>query len=737
MNRTTFQISSAPAFVAQYRSRVRSTSVSTSMMLAALLVCMATAAAQKPVYPVTRTVEQTDTYFGTKVADPFRWLEDDTTAEVAAWVRAQNDVTFAYLNRIPFRDRLRQRLETIYNYERYSAPGLRGSYYTFSKNDGLQNQSVIYIQKGPRGKPEVLIDPNTLSTDGTTRLAFGALSKDARYYAYGVSHAGSDWVEIFVMEREGRVKLADHVQWVKVSGLSWRGDGFYYSRYDVPAEAGTAFSAKNENHRVYYHRVGTTQSEDQLVFEDPKHPQRFHTVSVTEDERFLILNISDRGTGRKGNAFSVRDLRSSDPAWIPIVTSFDDSYGVIDHVDGRLLVSTDKDAPNHKVVLIDPAHPREADWKLILPEMPQPLVSVNSAGGRIFAVHTQDVSHRVSVHRLDGTFESEIRLPALGAVSGFGGERDQMQVFYTFTSFTHPPTIFSYDIPTRRSRVYRRAAIRFRSSDYDVRQVFVPSRTVGAPDDRPKIPMYFVSKKGSRLAGRNPALLTGYGGFNVSLMPSFNPLLIAWLEQGGVFAQVNLRGGGEYGELWHQAGTKRNKQNVFNDFIAAAEWLIANRYTTPATLAIQGGSNGGLLVGAVMNQRPDLFRVALPAVGVMDMLRFHRFTIGWNWIPDYGSSDAEADFRNLLAYSPLHNIRPAAYPSTLVTTADHDDRVVPAHSFKYIAALQAAQQGDHPVLIRIETKSGHGASSTRKRIEETADAYAFALWEMGVEWKSR
>jgi prolyl oligopeptidase len=695
-------------------------------------ITLSLAAAQPLSYPVTRTMAQADTYFGSVVTDPYRWLEDDTTAEVADWVKTQNELTFAYLRGIPFRDKLLKRMEELYDYERYSAPARKGQYYIYSKNDGLQNQSVVYIQKGLNAKAEILIDPNTLSADGTTRLSFGALSKDTRHYAYGVSRGGSDWVDVYVMRVEDRKLLVDHLQWVKISGVSWLGDGFYYSRYDAPAQSGTAYSAKNENHKVFFHRIGTAQSEDQLIYEDPKHPQRFHNVTVTDDERFLVLTVSDRGTGKKGNAFSVRDLRSGNPAWTPIVSSFGDSYGVLDDIDGKLLVSTDKDAPNRKVVLIDPAHPQDSNWKLILPETPQPLESVTFAGGRIFATYLKDVVHHVSVFDPAGKFECEIALPGPGAVSGFGGERNQAQVFYTFSSFTHPPTIFSYDIASRRSRVFRRSQAAFKPSDFEAKQVFYKSRTAGLPNDHPKIPMFIVSKKGTRLNGSNPVMLYGYGGFNATMNPSFNPLLVAWLEQGGIFVQANLRGGGEYGESWHQAGARLNKQNVFNDFIAAAEWLIANKYTSPAHLAIRGGSNGGLLVGAVTNQRPDLFRVALPAVGVMDMLRFHKFTIGWNWIPDYGTSDNETDFRNLYAYSPLHNIKDTLYPATLVTTADHDDRVVPAHSFKYVATLQAHQRGEHPALIRVETKSGHGASSTRKRIETAADEYAFAMWNLGM-----
>jgi prolyl oligopeptidase len=692
-------------------------------------VCSAPQFAQQRFdYPQTRKVDHVDTYHGTKVPDPYRWLEDDNSPETAQWVEAENKVTFAYLERIPYRAELKKRLETLYNYPKYGAPSRKGDYFFFSKNDGLQNQSVLYIQNGLTGTPEVLIDPNTWSADGTSRLGAFALSKDGRYAVVGVSRAGSDWQEYGVMELATKTMLPDRLEWIKVSGASWRGDGFFYSRYPAPAK-GRELSSANENHQVYFHKVGTPQSADELVFQDPANPQRFHMVGTTEDERFAVLAVSDRGKGKKGNAVFVRDLAKNETTFRPLIgTIGDDTFGVIDNVGDKLLVQTDKGAPNGKVVLIDPANPAEANWKTILPERPEPLQDAGTAGGKLFATYLKDVATVASVHALDGTLENEIRLPGPGSAGGFGGERDDTFVFYTFTSFSVPPTIYRYDIATRQSTVFRAPEIPgFDAAAYESKQVFYTSK------DGTKVPMFLVYRKGLQLDGRNPTLLSGYGGFNITTSPSFSALRLALLERGFVYASANLRGGGEYGEKWHEAGMKLKKQNVFDDFVAAAEWLVANKYTSPSKLAIQGGSNGGLLVGAVMNQRPELFRVAIPQVGVMDMLRFHKFTIGWNWIADYGSSDNADEFKALYAYSPLHNIKQGVkYPATLITTADHDDRVVPAHSFKYTATLQARASRETPILIRIETKSGHGASSTAKQIEAVSDIYAFMFYNMDI-----
>ena len=685
-----------------------------------------------PQYPVTRTVDHVDVYHGTKVPDPYRWLEDDNAPETKAWVEAQNKVTFGYLEKIPFREQVTARLKKLYDYAKYSAPARKGDYFFFRKNDGLQNQSVLYIQKGIDGNPEVLIDPNTwddgTTEKGTTILTAFAPSKDARLAVYGVSRGGSDWQEYNVLDLTTRKPLADKIEWVKVSGVAWRGNGFYYSRYPQP-EKGRELSSANENHLVYYHRIGTPQSQDELVYQDPKNPQRFHTLSTTEDERFAILDISDRGTGKQGNAVMVMDLSRPGSKFVPLIPEItDDTYNVLENVRGELLVYTDNDAPNGRVVRIDPANPAPANWKIVIAPKNEPLDGVGVAGGKLFVTYMKDVASKAYVHNLEGTLENEIELPGLGAVSGFAGNMDDKFVFYNYASFIYPSTIFRYDIASRRSSVFRAPEIPgLDTNQYETKQVFVTSK------DGAKVPMFLTHRKGIALDGNNPTLMYGYGGFNIATTPSFNSLRIALLEQGFVYASVNMRGGSEYGEAWHDAGTKTQKQNVFDDFIAAAEWLIANKYTSPARLAAQGGSNGGLLVGAVINQRPDLFRVAIPQVGVMDMLRFHKFTIGWNWIADYGSSDNPEEFKALLAYSPLHNIKAGQrYPSTLITTADHDDRVVPAHSFKYAATLQAQASKERPVLIRIETSSGHGASNTTKAIEAAADIYAFLMYEMGL-----
>ena len=684
--------------------------------------------ATKITYPETKKVDQVDDYFGTKVADPYRWLEDDNSAEVAAWVEAENKVTFSYLEKIPYRQQLKARLEKLLNYPRYSAPSRRGDWFFFTKNDGLQNQSVYYIQRGLDGTPELLIDPNKLSADGTSRLGVFSLSKDGKYAAYGVSKGGSDWNDIFVMNVASKETLTDSLQWIKASGVGWQGGGFYYSRYDAP-EKGRELTSKNEYQKVYFHKVGTSQSADELVYEDKENPQRFHNVGTTEDQRFAILNISERGKGKKGNALFFRDTSKGEKSFTPIVAEIgDDSFGIVTNVGDKFLIETDHKAPNGRVILFDPKNPDEKNWTDVLPEKAEPLENVTSAGGKLFATYLKDVSSRAYVYSLDGKLENEVTLPGLGSAGGFGGRSDDKFVFYNFTSFNFPPTIYKYDIATKKSSLFRSVDIPgFKPTDYETRQVFYKSK------DGTKVPMFLVHKKGIKLDGNNPTLLWGYGGFNITTNPSFSALRIALLEQGFVYASANMRGGGEYGEKWHEAGTKLKKQNVFDDFIAAAEFLIADKITSPDRLAIHGVSNGGLLVGAVSNQRPELFKAVIQQAGVMDMLRFHKFTIGWNWKADYGSSENEAEFKALYAYSPVHNIKPGtSYPATLITTADHDDRVVPAHSFKYAAALQAAQAADNPVLIRIDTKSGHGASSTTKQLEQTADIYSFLMQNLGV-----
>jgi prolyl oligopeptidase len=699
--------------------------------LAALAVAFAALAAparaQKLQYPETKRVDQIDTYFGTKVEDPYRWLEDDKAPETAQWVAAENKVTFGYLEQIPYRASVKSRLEKLFNYARYSAPFRNGDYYYYSKNDGLQNQNVFYMQKGLDGTPELLLDPNKFSADGTSRLAGFSLSKDNKYLAYGISQGGSDWNEFHVMEVATRKPLADTLKWVKFSGIAWQGGGFYYSRYDAPAP-GKEMTSANDFHRVYYHKVGTPQEQDELVYEDKASPRRFHTVSTTEDERFAILNVSDQSSGKKGNALFFRDAKG-DKTWKPLIAEVgDDDYGVVDNVGDKFLVQTNRNAPNGKVVLIDPKDAGEKSWKVVIPEKPEPIQGAGTAGGKLFATYLKDVSTHAYVYDMSGKLENEIVLPGLGAAGGFGGNHDDKSIFYTFTSFTYPPSVYRYDIATRKSALFRAPEIPgFSAADYETKQVFFTSK------DGTRVPMFITHKKGIKLDGNNPTLLYGYGGFNSTTSPSFSALRLALLEQGVVYVSANMRGGGEYGEKWHEAGTKLKKQNVFDDFIAAAEYLVANKYTSPDKLAIHGVSNGGLLVGAVANQRPDLFKVVIQQAGVMDMLRFNRFTAGVFWVADYGSPENEAEFKALRAYSPVHNIREGVkYPATLITTADHDDRVVPAHSFKYAAALQRAQAGDNPVLIRIDTKSGHGASSTTKALEQTADIYSFIFYNLGV-----
>ncbi len=697
-------------------------------LLGGLTVAAATLVAQPLQYPTAKKVDQVDVYHGVRVPDPYRWLEDDNSAETAAWVEAENKITFPYLERIPYRQQLQARVKELNNYAKYTSPSRKGPYVFFRKNDGLQNQSVLYIQKGFDGAPEVLIDPNSWTKSGTDALSVFRPSMDARYAVYGISRSGSDWQELHVMELATKKTLDDKIEWVKVSGVAWQGDGFFYSRYPAP-DAGREKASINENHRVYFHRLGTPQAADALVFEDRDHPQRFHTLATTDDERFAVLNVSERGTGKDGNAIFVRDLSKGEQEFTPLISTIsDDSYDVVDNVGDKLLVQTNHAAPNWKVVLIDPKQPAEANWKVVLPERPEPIDGVGTAGGKLFATYLKDVATKAYVYSLDGKLENEIALPGPGSAAGFGGERDDTFVFYSFNSMNVPPTIYRYDIANRRSSVFRETKVPgFTPSAYETKQVFYTSK------DGTRIPMFLVYRKGLRLNGNNPTLLYGYGGFNIVEPSRFSAARLALLEQGFVYASANLRGGGEYGEKWHQQGMKLKKQNVFDDFIAAAEWLIANKYTSTPRLAVQGGSNGGLLVGAVINQRPELFRVAIAQVGVMDMLRFHKFTIGWNWVADYGSSDTADEFKALYAYSPLHNIKAGVkYPATLITTADHDDRVVPAHSFKYAATLQEQASHENPVLIRIETKSGHGASSLEKGLETTADIYTFTMYNMGL-----
>ncbi|SIN64822.1 prolyl oligopeptidase family serine peptidase [Chitinophaga niabensis] len=678
------------------------------------------------VYPVTKKVDTVDDYHGKKIADPYRWLEDDHSAETKEWVDAQNKVTQDYLATIPFRGKIKQRLEALWNYPRYGSPFREGQYYYFYKNDGLQNQAVLYRQLGLDGAPEVFIDPNKLSDKGTAALGSLSFSKDGKYLAYLVAKAGSDWQEAFVMDVATKQLLGDRLDWIKFSGLSWKGDGFYYSRYDKPDEK-SKLSKKNEFHKVYYHKMGTTQEQDELIYVDKEHPLRNAGVGLTEDERFLILSTTEGTSGRELWYRDLQDAAQKDFALL--VKGFDYDPGVIENVGDKLLMRTNHDAPNFKVVLVDPKHPAKENWKVVIPEQKEVLLGVGTAGGRLFANYLKDASSRIEQYDFSGKLERSITLPGIGTAGGFGGKAEDKTLFYTFTSYIAPPTIYKYDIQSGASEVFRKTEVKFNPADYETKQVFFTSK------DGTKVPMFLSYKKGIRQDGKNPVLLYGYGGFNIPSTPSFSVSNLFFMEQGGIYAVVNLRGGNEYGEAWHKGGMLDKKQNVFDDFIGAAEYLISTKYTVPGKLAIRGGSNGGLLVGACMTQRPDLFKVALPAVGVLDMLRYQKFTIGWAWAVEYGSSEKPDQFQYLVKYSPLHNLKKGTqYPATLITTADHDDRVVPAHSFKFASALQEAHKGSNPVLIRVETQAGHGAGKpTSKLIEEATDIWAFVMYNLGMK----
>lgn len=682
--------------------------------------------AQKIQYPLTQKQAQTDVYFGTTIADPYRWLEDDTAQNTEAWVQEQNKVTANYLNAIPFRDRIRERLTELWDYPKNSAPQKEGAYFLSYKNNGLQNQSVLYVQKGLNGTPEVLIDPNKLSADGTVALQATAFSKKQKYFGYAVSASGSDWQEIYIIDFATRTLLKEKLEYVKFTGISWAGDdGFYYSGYDRPKNEATKYSAKTEFQKVYYHKVGTPQSADQLIYEDKAHPLRYVSAGLTEDERFLVLSISE---GTDGSEIKVKDLKNKDQKdFITVVPGFKTNAGVVDNVGGSLLLQTNEGAPNYKVILVDPAR-LNAPAKLIIPEQQEKLEGVSTGGGKLFASYLKNACTRVAQYSKDGKLEHDISLPGIGTASGFGSYKNDDFFFYTFTSYVYPPTIFRYDIKTGQSELYKKSEVKFNPDEYETRQVFYPSR------DGSKVSMFITCRKGLKLDGTNPTLLYGYGGFNISLTPAFSVANMVFLENGGVYCVANLRGGGEYGEDWHKGGMLANKQNVFDDFIAGAEYLIGEKYTSKERLAIRGGSNGGLLVGACLAQRPDLFAVAIPQVGVLDMLRYHKFTVGWGWAVEYGSSDNEKDYQYLIRYSPLHNLKKGVcYPATLITTADHDDRVVPAHSFKFAATLQEAQGCNHPALIRIDTKAGHGAGKpTSKTIDEAADIWSFVFYNMHI-----
>ncbi len=673
-------------------------------------------------YPETRKDTVVDDYFGTLVPDPYRWLEDDHAPEVKAWVQAQNEVTFGYLDKIPFRDAIAERLRALWNYERYSTPEYEGGHYYYFKNDGLQNQSVLYRQPNLEGTAEVVLDPNTFSEDGTVALGSISFNKEGTLMAYQVSEAGSDWRKIRVRDLRQGKDLSDTLSWVKFSGMAWAGDGFFYARYPEPE--GHTYTGRNEFHQVYYHKVGTPQAEDELVFADHTHPMRLFGVRTTRDERYLILSVAE---STSGNALYFRDLQQRDPTFFPIVEEIEDDYLLVDHVGDELLILTNNEADNWRLIAVDVRRPQRPNWRNLIPEAEDVLRDVVLAGGKLIAHYIHNATSQLKVYALDGSVLGEIELPGLGTVGSISGEPERDEVFYSFTSFTRPTTIYRLDMQTLESEIWKAPRIDFDSEAYETRQVWYTSK------DGTRVPMFITHRKGLERDGKRPTLLYGYGGFDISILPSFYVPRLIVLENEGVYAVANIRGGGEFGKEWHRAGTRERKQNVFDDFIAAAEYLIAQRYTSPEYLAIEGRSNGGLLVGAVMTQRPELFKVAFPGVGVLDMLRYHLFTIGAAWATDYGRSDEPEMFPYLYAYSPVHNVRPAEYPATLVTTADHDDRVVPAHSFKFIAALQANQQGPDPVLIRIETRAGHGAGiPVSKRIEEEADKLAFMFYNMKV-----
>lgn len=677
-------------------------------------------------YPYTKKDSVIDDYFGTLIPDPYRWLEDDNASDTKAWVIEQNQVTENYLDQIPFRQAIKKKLTDIWNYPKESAPFKVGEYYLVSKNDGLQNQNIWFIKTGIDGKEDVLLDPNQLSPDGTSAISLLGSSKDKKYLAYSVAQSGSDWSNIYVMELTTRTTLADELKWTKFSGAAWKGDGFYYSRYDEPTK-GMEFSAANKFQKIYYHQLGEAQANDRLVYEDQSNPNLYFGADVTEDEHFLVIYAS---AGTSGNALLYQDLSQADQQISLLIEGYTNNHSFITNAGHQLLVSTDLAAPNRRVVAIDTLKSSPKDWKDLIPESTLPLEDIHSGGGYLWATYLKDASSNVIQFDFNGLQLTEVKLPAIGTAIGFSADQEDTSFYYTFTNFTTPGTSYHYDIAKSESTLYKKSAIQLDTDGYETKQVFYPSKD-GTP-----IPMFVVHKKGLVLDGSHPVFLYGYGGFQVSLTPAFSLSRMLFLEKGGIYVQPSLRGGGEYGEAWHQAGILEKKQNVFDDFIAGAEYLIREKYTNPAKLAISGGSNGGLLVGACMTQRPDLFKATLPAVGVLDMLRYHKFTVGWGWAVEYGSSDNKEDFEYLLKYSPLHQVKSnVAYPATLITTADHDDRVVPAHSFKFAAALQENYKGDEPMLIRIATKAGHGAGKpTAKLIEEAADTWSFVFHNLGMNW---
>ena len=677
-------------------------------------------------YPKAEKDGTVDEYFGEKVSDPYRWLENDTSAQTTAWVEAENKVTNAYLQKIPFRDKLLKRLTELSGYEKIGAPSKHHGKWYFSRNDGLQNQYVIYVKDQLDGEARVFLDPNKLSSDGTVALKSLSFSHNGRWAAYAISRSGSDWQEFFVIDLQTGELTNDHIEWAKFSDASWLGDGFYYSAYDRPTE-GKEFSNMNAGMKIYYHKIGTPQSDDELFFQNPAEPMRFYEIEVNDEETLMYLVEAGAGAG---NNLYVRDLRKKDALFIQMTNDMDYLYSPLYNEGDCLYLYTNFGAPKGRIMTANIHQPGVNDWQVLVPEQQNVLSSASVIGRQLVLTYSQDACDHAFVYDLDGKMRHEVKLPMVGSVE-FVGKETEPECFYTFTSFTQPGTVYRYDMTTNQSTLYSQPSVKFRLQDYESRQLFFQSK------DGTRVPMFITYKKGMKLNGKNPVYLYGYGGFNISLTPYFSASRIPFLEKGGIYAQVNLRGGNEYGEEWHLAGTKMQKQNVFDDFISAAEYLIREGYTSKERLAIVGGSNGGLLVGACMTQRPDLFKVAIPEVGVMDMLRYHKFTIGWNWASDYGTSDDSKEmFEYLKGYSPLHNLKPGTvYPATLVTTADHDDRVVPAHSFKFAATLQECNDGPNPVLIRIDTKAGHGGGKPlAKVLEEQADIYSFILYNMGISW---
>ncbi len=676
-------------------------------------------------YPVTKTVDTANTFFGVEVKDPYRWLEDDRSPETETWVKTQNEATYSYLDKIPFREDLKERLSNLWNYEKVGAPFTEGDYTYFSKNDGLQNQNVYYRKKGD-GEAELFLDPNTFSEDGTISLGGMSFSKDGKTLAYSISEGGSDWRKILIMNVETKEIIEDTLVDIKFSSMSWyKNDGFYYSSYDKPK--GSELSAKTDQHKVYYHKLGTSQKEDALIFGGlPQEKHRYINASVTEDNRFLVITPR---ISTSGNKLYIKDLSKPKSPLVTILDNTDSDTYIIENQDSKLFLVTNLNAPNKKVVSVDASKPTPENWVDVIPETSQ-VLSPTTGGGYFFAHYMVDAISKVKQYQYDGTFVRDVELPGLGTANGFGGKKEEKTNYFYFTNYNTPSSIYKLDVDSGKYDLYWKPSIEFNSANYESNQVFYTSK------DGTKIPMMITHKKGLELNGKNPTILYGYGGFNISITPSFSITNAVWMEQGGILAVPNIRGGGEYGKSWHKAGTKMQKQNVFDDFIAAGEYLIKNKYTSSNYLALRGGSNGGLLVGAVMTQRPDLAKVALPAVGVLDMLRYHTFTAGAGWAYDYGTADDSEDMFNYLkGYSPVHNVKEGvAYPATLITTGDHDDRVVPAHSFKFAAELQSKQQGTNPTLIRIETDAGHGAGTpVSKTIEQYADIFGFTLYNMGFE----